>query len=359
MNPQFWAGKRVFLTGHTGFKGSWLSLWLQYLGAEVTGYALPSPSTPSLFHLADVARGMTSIISDVCDLNQLAGAMKASSPSVVIHMAAQSLVRESYVDPVNTYAVNVMGTVNLLEAVRSCPSVRAVINVTTDKCYENKERLQGYSEEDPLGGFDPYSNSKACSELVTSAYRKSFFNPADYEQHNIALATARAGNVIGGGDWAKDRLIPDILQAFVNHQSASIRYPNSIRPWQHVLEPLMGYLTLAERLSENGPQFSGAWNFGPKDEDAQSVSWIAEKMCQMWGEGAMWHVENGKHPHESGLLKLDAIKARSRLNWRPNLDLEETLNLIIQWTKQHQYGVNARQICNDQIAMYQARLNKT
>jgi CDP-glucose 4,6-dehydratase len=359
MNPQFWAGKKVFLTGHTGFKGSWLSLWLQSLGAEITGYALSSPSTPSLFQLADVAKGMTSIISDVCDLNKLASAMKASSPSVVIHMAAQSLVRESYIDPVNTYATNVMGTVNLLEAVRICPSVRAVINVTTDKCYENKERDQGYAEGEALGGFDPYSNSKACSELVTAAYRSSFFNPAHYTQHHVALASARAGNVIGGGDWAKARLIPDILQAIAEHKSVSIRYPNSIRPWQHVLEPLNGYLTLAEHLFDGGPEFSEAWNFGPKDEDAQPVSWIVEKMCRMWGGDATWHVENGEHPHEAGLLRLETGKARSRLNWHPLLNLEDSLHLIIQWSQQFQQGANARQICNDQISMYQARLNKT
>jgi CDP-glucose 4,6-dehydratase len=357
MNPQFWAGKKVFLTGHTGFKGSWLSLWLQSLGAEVTGFALPCPNAPSLFELANVSEGMRSVTGDVRDLTDLTKALAASNSSIVFHMAAQSLVRESYAAPVNTYATNVMGTVNLLEAVRVCPSVKAVINVTTDKCYENKERYQGYAEDEPLGGFDPYSNSKACSELVTSAYRNSFFNTAHYAQHHVALASARAGNVIGGGDWAKSRLIPDILQALADRKSVAIRYPHSIRPWQHVLEPLNGYLALAERLFESGPQFSEAWNFGPNDEDAQPVSWIADKLCRMWGEGAQWHVENGEHPHEAGLLKLNTAKARSRLNWRPILNLDETLHLIIEWYQRYQQKESVQQICIDQISQYQARLN--
>jgi CDP-glucose 4,6-dehydratase len=353
MNPQFWIGKKVFLTGHTGFKGSWLCLWLQSLGAEVRGYALESPSTPSLFELAHVSKGMSSIIADVRDLTELNNSISDFSPSIVIHMAAQPLVREAYVDPVNTYAINVMGTVNVLEAVRKCMSVRAVINVTTDKIYENKERLQGYAEGDQLGGFDPYSNSKACSELVTSAYRSSFFNPDKHRQHRVALASARAGNVIGGGDWAKARLIPDILQSIADRKSVPIRYPNSIRPWQHVLEPLNGYLTLAERLFESGPEFSEAWNFGPSDEDARTVSWIADKICNMWGDGATWHAESGDHPHEAGLLKLETTKARSRLHWHPLLDLEESLRLVIKWSRQYQQGVNARQICNNQILQYQ------
>ena len=356
MSPQFWAGKKVFLSGHTGFKGSWLSLWLQSLGAAVTGFALPAPTSPSLFELANVGHGMKSVIGDVRHLRDLTTALNASNPSIVFHMAAQSLVRESYQDPVNTYETNVMGTVNMLEAVRRCSSVRAVINVTTDKCYENKERLQGYTEDEPLGGFDPYSNSKACSELVTLAYRSSFFNNAQHAQHNLALASARAGNVIGGGDWAKARLIPDILQAFAERRSVSIRYPNSIRPWQHVLEPLSGYLTLAECLFENGPQFSEAWNFGPNDGDAQPVSWIADKLCHMWGDGTKWNVESGEHPHEAGFLKLDASKASSRLNWRPLLNLEETLDLIVKWHQRYQQGESVHQICIDQISQYQARL---
>ena len=356
MNPQFWFGKKVFLTGHTGFKGSWLSLWLQSLGAEVTGFALHSPTAPSLFELANVDEGMFSVIGDIRDLQDLSRALSASNPSIVFHMAAQSLVRESYVDPVNTYATNVMGTVNLLEAVRTCPSVRAVINVTTDKCYENKESLQGYKEGEPLGGFDPYSNSKACSELVTAAYRNSFLNPAIYDRHYVGLATVRAGNVIGGGDWAKDRLIPDILQAFTNHKSVSIRYPNSIRPWQHVLEPLNGYMALAERLFKSGPEFSEAWNFGPNDEEAKPVSWIANTMSNLWGNGARWHHEGGEYLHEAGLLSLDISKAKSRLNWSPILNLEETLDLIIKWYRQYQGGGNVRQISIEQISQFQARV---
>jgi CDP-glucose 4,6-dehydratase len=310
-----------------------------------------------LFELANVSEGMKSVIGDVRDLTDLTQALAASNPSIVIHMAAQSLVRESYAAPVNTYATNVIGTVNMLEAVRMCPSVKVVINVTTDKCYENKERYQGYTEDEALGGFDPYSSSKACSELVTSAYRNSFFNSAHYAHHHVALASARAGNVIGGGDWAKSRLIPDILQALADRKSVAIRYPHSIRPWQHVLEPLNGYLTLAERLFESGPQFSEAWNFGPNDEDAQPVSWIAGKLCHMWGEGAQWHVENGEHPHEAGLLKLNTAKARSRLNWRPILNLDETLHLIIEWYQRYQQKESVQQICIDQISQHQTRLN--
>lgn len=357
MNQHFWSGKKVFLTGHTGFKGSWLSLWLQTLGAEVTGYSLPPPTTPSLYELAKVSDGMTSINGDVRHLDALTKALQDSCASVVIHLAAQSLVRESYFDPVNTYTTNVVGTVNLLEAVRNCPSVKVVLNITTDKCYENKERLKGYTEDEPLGGFDPYSNSKACSELITAAYRSSFFNAANINNPTyVAIASARAGNVIGGGDWAKARLIPDILQAFTERKSVSIRYPNSVRPWQHVLEPLHGYLTLAQKLFEHGHAFSEAWNFGPNDDDAKSVSWIVERMSQLWGEGAKWHVQEGEQPHEAGLLRLDTSKAKNRLDWSPALKLEESLKLIIDWHQRFQQGFNTRQICIDQISQFQARL---
>ena len=356
MTPQFWLGKKVFLTGHTGFKGSWLSLWLQELGANVTGYALKSPTDPSLYELANVALGMNSITGDIRDRGALAAALNKSQPDIVIHMAAQSLVRESYLDPVLTYETNVMGTVNLLDAIRNCSSVRAVVNVTTDKCYENKEWLWGYRENEALGGYDPYSNSKACAELVTAAYRSSFFNDKDFDEHGVALASVRAGNVIGGGDWAKDRLIPDILKAFSSNHSAAIRYPNAIRPWQHVLAPLHGYLLLTEKLFDEGPKYAEGWNFGPSESDAKPVAWIANNLVEMWGNGATWHAEDLVHPHEANYLKLDTSKARARLNWEPHLTLDEALKLIVEWTKGYRNGANVREITTSQIKRYQERL---
>lgn len=354
VNPVFWKGKRVLLTGHTGFKGSWLSLWLQSMGAQVVGYALAPPTNPSLFEVAEVASGMTSITGDIRELEHLRQVFSEYKPEIVIHMAAQALVRYSYVEPVETYATNVMGTVNLLEAVRSSGTVKAVVNITTDKCYENREWVWGYRENEPMGGYDPYSNSKGCAELVSSAYRSSFFNAANYAQHGIALATVRAGNVIGGGDWAQDRLIPDILTAFEQGKFARIRNPHAIRPWQHVLEPLRGYLTLAERLFEHGPSFAEAWNFGPNDEDAQPVAWIVQKMAGMWGDDAQWQIDTGEHPHEANYLKLDISKVRSRLDWHPALRLSDALKLIIDWTKQRQSGVNARDLTLAQIHTYQS-----
>jgi CDP-glucose 4,6-dehydratase len=352
VNPLFWRDKTVFITGHTGFKGSWLSLWLQHLGASVTGYALKPPTTPSLFEQARVAEGMTSLEGDIRELNRLQDALRASRPEVVIHMAAQPLVRHSYVDPVETYATNVMGTVYLLEAVRYCPSVRALVNVTTDKCYENKEWVWPYRENEPMGGFDPYSSSKACSELVTAAFRSSFFNPRAYPTHRVAVATARAGNVIGGGDWANDRLIPDVLRAFARGESVRIRNPRAIRPWQHVLEPLRGYLTLAERLWQDGPGFAEAWNFGPDLEDARPVSWIVAEMAERWGNGATWEIDDADHPHEAQYLKLDISKARSGLHWRPAIRLGQALDLTIEWHTRLAAGNDMRKITIDQIMRY-------
>ena len=354
MKPDFWHGRRVFLTGHTGFKGSWLSLWLQQLGANVTGYALDTPTTPSLFDLAHVSKGMHSVNGDVRDLLELLRTMQTAQPEIVIHMAAQSLVRLSYEAPVQTYATNVMGTVHLLEAVRQTPGVRAVVNVTTDKCYENKEWAWGYRENEPMGGFDPYSNSKGCSELVSAAYRSSFFNPSHHAQHGVALATARAGNVIGGGDWAKDRLIPDILAAFEVGKQVRIRNPHATRPWQHVLEPLRGYLTLAERLYMDGPAFAESWNFGPNSNDTKPVEWIVRQMAQRWGTGASWQVDAGDHPHEANYLKLDISKASQRLGWQPALRLDDALSLIVDWTRARQAGANMRAVTQGQIAIYQA-----
>jgi CDP-glucose 4,6-dehydratase len=354
MNTSFWSGKRVFLTGHTGFKGSWLALWLQQLGAQVTGYALEAPTQPSLFDVAQVGHGMRSIHGDVRDLPGLLRAMQATQPEIVIHMAAQSLVRLSYENPVETYATNVMGTVHLLEAVRQTPGVKAVVNVTTDKCYENKEWAWGYRENEPMGGFDPYSNSKGCSELVSAAYRSSFFNPTHYAQHGVALATARAGNVIGGGDWAKDRLIPDILAAFEADKQVSIRNPHATRPWQHVLEPLRGYLTLVEHLYTDGPAFAEGWNFGPNSDDAKPVEWIVRQLAQRWGQGASWQVDASNQPHEANYLKLDISKASQRLHWQPALRLNEALGLIVDWVRARQTGADMHAATLAQIAAYQA-----
>ena len=353
MNPEFWRGKRVLLTGHTGFKGSWLSLWLQILGAELVGFALPAPTTPSLFEEAQVGQGMTSVMGDVRDLPKLQSVFDLYHPQIVIHMAAQPLVLYSYQNPVETYSTNIMGTVHLLECVRNTPSVKAVVNITTDKCYENKEWIWGYRENEPMGGYDPYSNSKGCAELVSAAYRASFFNGNQYAEHGVALATARAGNVIGGGDWALDRLIPDILLAFEQGKLVDIRNPNAIRPWQHVLEPLRGYLTLAECLFEHGPSFAEAWNFGPNEEDAKPVGWIVDQMVALWGPDAQWHSVKGQQPHEAHFLKLDISKARSRLAWRPTLRLQEALELIVDWTKQRQAGVNVHELTLKQIQNYQ------
>ena len=357
MNFAFWNGKRVLLTGHTGFKGSWLSLWLQSMGAQVVGYALAPPTNPSLFEVAKVSQGMTSIIGDIRNLAQLLAVFAEHQPEVVIHMAAQPLVRYSYQNPVETYSTNVMGTVHLLEAVRNTPGVKAVVNVTTDKCYENKEWIWGYRENEPMGGFDPYSNSKGCAELVSAAYRSSFFNASNYAQHGVALATVRAGNVIGGGDWAQDRLIPDILAAFEQGKQVDIRNPHAIRPWQHVMEPLRGYLTLAEHLFEQGPNFAEGWNFGPNDEDVKPVGWIVAQMAALWGNDAHWQIDTGEHPHEANYLKLDISKARSRLNWHPALRLNDALALIIDWARQRQAGADMRAVSLTQLQAYQALTN--
>ncbi|MCR4303897.1 MAG: CDP-glucose 4,6-dehydratase [Gallionella sp.] len=352
VDKSFWAGKAVLLTGHTGFKGSWLALWLQTMGAKVTGYALPPPTDPSLFVAANVTNGMTSLEGDVRDFPELSKVLKKYQPEIVIHMAAQSLVRHSYNNPIETYATNVMGTVHLLEAARLTGSVRAIVNVTSDKCYENREWIWGYRENEPMGGHDPYSNSKGCAELVTAAYRNSYFNQKDIADHGVALASVRAGNVIGGGDWAADRLIPDIMRAIVQGKPAHIRNPHAIRPWQHVLEPLSGYLMLAQKLREDGAAYSEAWNFGPNDEDAKPVSWIADRLTKTWGEGASWITDGGEHPHEAHHLKLDCSKAKSRLDWHPRWHLEAALEAIVDWHRAHQGGKDMRAVTIQQIAKY-------
>jgi len=352
MDPFFWRGKKVFVTGHTGFKGSWLCLWLQQMGAEVTGYALAPPSEPSLFEQAGVAQGMASIIGDIRDGTAIAQAMTDAQPEIVIHMAAQALVRYSYDHPVETYGSNVMGQVHVLEAVRQTPSVRAVVNITSDKCYENQEWLWGYRETEPMGGYDPYSSSKGCAELVSAAYRNSYFNPARYAEHRVALATARAGNVIGGGDWALDRLIPDIMRAIMAKEPVSIRSPHAIRPWQHVLEPLSGYLALAERLYREGVAFAEGWNFGPREMDARPVEWIVARLTTLWGDGASWQLDANPQPHEAHYLKLDCAKAMTRLAWQPRWSLEQALNQIVAWHQGHLAGGNMREVTLAQIEDY-------
>lgn len=349
VNAAFWRGKRVFLTGHTGFKGSWLSLWLQQLGAHVTGYALKPPTRPSLFELADVAGGMTSLNGDVRDLPRLRKALVAARPQLVVHMAAQSLVRESYCDPVGTYSTNVMGTVNVLEAARVAGSVRAILIVTSDKCYENRERRRGYREDEPLGGRDPYSSSKAGAELVTHAYRDSF-----YERSRAAVASARAGNVIGGGDWSKDRLLPDAVRAFSAGKPLRVRNPHAVRPWQHVLEPLHGYMMLAQRLYAQGARYAGAWNFGPAAEGHKPVKWVVEHVVARWGAGARWTHERGPQVHEAARLTLDCRKARRELGWRPRLDLRTALDWVVEWHERHAAGEDPGAVTASQIARFGA-----
>ncbi len=352
MNRTFWKGKKVLITGHTGFKGGWLAIWLQKLGADVLGYALSPPTEPSLFEVARVADGMTSITGDVRDLEHLKAVVAEHRPEIVIHMAAQALVRYSYRNPVETYATNVMGTVNVLEAVRQTESVRVVVNVTSDKCYENKEWVWGYRENEPMGGHDPYSSSKGCAELVTSAYRNSYFPVADYPRHGVAIASARAGNVIGGGDWAQDRLVPDVVNAFMEGRPVIIRSPRAIRPWQHVLEPLSGYLCLAEQLWERGAELAQGWNFGP-DDDARPVLWIVKYLADLWGEGAGWELDSAEHPHEAHYLKLDCSKAKSLLAWSPRLRLTTALEWTVEWYQGYRRDEDMRCLTEAQIARYE------
>ncbi|WP_413287834.1 CDP-glucose 4,6-dehydratase [Bdellovibrio sp. HCB337] len=342
----FWKNKKVFLTGHTGFKGSWMSLWLHKMGAQVTGYALQPPTNPSLFEAAGIASLIQSHIGDIRDFENLKKVLSDAKPDIIIHMAAQPLVRYSYSNPIETYMTNVMGTVYLLEAAKAVPSIRAIVNVTTDKCYENKEWHWGYRENEALGGYDPYSSSKACSELVTSAYRQSF---------KIAVASARAGNVIGGGDWAEDRLIPDIIKSFSKNESVKVRNPNSIRPWQHVLEPLCGYLVLAQKLFEQGADYAQAFNFGPTESDAREVEWIVKKMVGMWGGDAAYTLTKDPNAvHEATYLKLDHSKARTLLQWEPRWGLEKTLESIVTWSKAYASNkTQCREVTLRQIEEYE------
>lgn len=346
VTPAFWKGKRVFITGHTGFKGSWLSLWLQQMGAALTGYALAPSTTPNLFEVADVEGGMTSVIGDIRDLDSLQKAITSCQPEIVLHLAAQALVGEGYRDPLGTFSTNVQGTANLLEAVRNTASVQAVVVVTSDKCYENKEWPWPYRENEALGGHDPYSSSKACAELVTAAYRQSFLTKA-----GIAVATARAGNVFGGGDWSANRLIPDLLAAFAQNQTAQLRRPNSVRPWQHVLEPLAGYLLLAEHLCSN-PAANAAWNFGPNEQDCLPAGAIADQLARLWGNDASWQPETHTFPHEAGLLRLDASLAQQQLGWQTRWPLNTALAATISWHKTWLTVSNMREYTLGQIEIY-------
>ncbi len=352
-----WRGKRVFLTGHTGFKGGWLALWLASKGAIVRGYALDPGTDPNLFTEAKVGSVIEDGRGDIRDSAKLEPALRDFAPDVVFHMAAQPLVRYSYEDPIGTYETNVIGTARVLDAVRRTPSVRAVVSVTTDKCYENKEWLWGYRETDALGGYDPYSSSKACAEIVSAAYRQSYFPIGKMAEHRCAIATGRAGNVIGGGDWSTDRLIPDLVRGFLAGEPVLIRRPHSIRPWQHVLEPLHGYIRLAENLLSRKPadaaRFATAFNFGPADDDAQPVGWIVDKMTQFWGGSASWVLDAEPGVHEAGYLKLDASRARAELAWHPRLRLETTLQWLVQWYKAWQSGDDMHAFTMQQIAEYE------
>ena len=335
IDQKFWQGKRVFLTGHTGFKGSWLSLWLSSLEVEVKGYALNPPTSPSLFNEAKVDLLVDSQISDIRDQNALHESMVGFDPDILIHMAAQPLVRYSYEVPIETYEVNVIGTAKVLEVARSCPNLKAIVNITTDKCYENDGRSEGYKENDPMGGYDPYSSSKGCAELVASAYRRSFL-----QDQGIGLASVRAGNVIGGGDWADDRLIPDILRSFEKNEPVVIRNPKATRPWQHVLEPLSGYLILAQKLYKDQIEYAEGWNFGPNEQDVKPVDWILDKMITKW-PGSSWKLDINSNPHEADFLKLDISKAKFKLGWSPVWELSQTLEKIINW---HQAWLNKEDI---------------
>lgn len=343
----FWNGKRVLITGHTGFKGSWLSIWLQSMGSVLRGAALKPATAPSMFEIANVEKGIESCILDIREFSKVRECIADFQPEIIFHMAAQPLVRLSYNQPIDTYATNVMGTVHVLEAARSVDCVKAIVNVTTDKCYENREWVWGYREDEPMGGHDPYSASKACSELVTSSYRKSFFDLT-----RSGLATARAGNVIGGGDWSKDRLIPDLITNLQNNQSTQIRNPRATRPWQHVLEPLSGYMMLAEQLYNKPKHFSEAWNFGPEDADVKQVDWIANKICALWGNDAQWETDQELHVHEANWLKLDITKAKYQLGWQPKWTINEALEHTVEWYSEFMFGSNMSEFTEKQIKLY-------
>jgi len=350
--------RTVIITGHSGFKGAWLSLWLNRLGSNVIGYALDPPTHPSLFELCDLNTKITSVGGDVRDFGHLKSVIQRYKPDIIFHLAAQALVRRSYTDPLETYSTNVMGTVHLLEAVRQVGGVRVIINVTSDKCYENQEWVWGYRENDPMGGRDPYSSSKGCAELITAAYTKSYFNPEHYEKHGVSVASVRSGNVIGGGDWAEDRLLPDCMKALLENRPIVIRFPDAVRPWQHVLEPLYGYLLLAQLLYRCGAVFAGALNFGPDDENVKPVRWLVERIVETWGGKARWEIDQGVQLHEARTLKLDCSKAKLRLGWLPQWDLETGLKKTIEWYKAYRNHEDMFTTTINQIQDYEEGLKK-
>jgi len=350
---QFWKNKKIFLTGHTGFKGAWASIWLHQMGAKVFGYSQPAPTSPSLYDSAQVRELLAGeTIGDICDSARLTTAMKDFAPDMVLHMAAQPLVRYSYEQPVETYMTNVMGTVHVLEAIRQTKSIKSVLIITTDKCYENFEIDSGYEESDPMGGYDPYSSSKGCAELVVAAWRRSYF-----AQSEVFIASARAGNVIGGGDWAQDRLIPDFMKHFNEGKKVLVRSPGAIRPWQHVMEPLSGYFLILEKLFTAGSHYASPWNFGPYEKEARNVEFIAERLTQLWGDGASWALDTThSHPHEAKYLKLNIDKATQKLGWKPRLDINETLKLTCDWYKQfYQSKAKAYELTLEQIKNFEQR----
>ncbi|WP_166364048.1 CDP-glucose 4,6-dehydratase [Pseudomonas akapageensis] len=351
LSPSFWRGKRVLLTGHTGFKGSWLTLWLQELGAEVTGFALDPGTEPSLFELARVGSGINDVRGDLRDLGALLELVAEVQPEIVLHLAAQPLVREGYRDPLGTYSSNVIGTLNLLEAIRQVGGVRACVLVTTDKVYANQEWAWPYRENEALGGHDPYSSSKACCELLAQSYAASFFARERYSEHGLALATARAGNVLGGGDFAAERLIPDVLKAWSRREPVTLRYPQAVRPWQHALEPLAGYLQLAASLFEHGTKFAGAWNFGPGEADMCSVGEVVSLLAKRWPDAAGLRVE-ASDLHEAGLLRLDSSRARQLLGWRTRWSLQECLQHTLDWHVSWKSGDDMRAVTLDQLSLY-------
>jgi len=351
MNSSFWKNKKVLLTGHTGFKGSWLSLWLKRLNVDLIGFSNSVPTKPSLFELAGIEETITSITGDISDSSQISDVIKKYNPDIIIHMAAQSLVLKSYEYPLETFSTNTMGTVNLLDAIRKVGTPKVVLNVTSDKCYENKELGLKFKEDDPIGGLDPYSSSKGCAELVTSAFRNSFFNIDDFDRHHVAIASVRAGNVIGGGDWAEDRLIPDIFKNILVNKPIKIRNPDSIRPWQFILDALYGYLLLIEKLWDDGIKYSGAWNFGSM-EDARTVSWITKKLSELWDVNIDWEFEKKDHKHEANYLELDCSKSSRMLGWKPKMDLSMTLEWIVNWYKQYQQKNDIRPFTEKQIEKY-------
>jgi len=354
MDSNFWKNKKVLLTGHTGFKGSWLSLWLQKLGVDLVGFSKSIPTKPSLFELADVEKNMISIMGDITHIERITDVVKQHNPEIIIHMAAQSLVHKSYDQPLETFSTNIMGTVNLLEAIRNTSKKCVIINVTSDKCYENQELSRGYKENDPMGGYDPYSSSKGCAELITSSFRDSFFKNSNDKDYDISLASVRAGNVIGGGDWADNRIMPDIMRGILNKKIIKIRNPTAVRPWQHVLEPLRGYLELAEKLYNYKSEYTESWNFGPDDDDVKPVSWIVNKVVEMWGEDVQVDFDDDRldYKHETSFLRLDCSKAKSKLKWNPKIKLEEGLKLTVNWYKQYEQTKELREFTENQIEEY-------